>query len=232
MPRLLALDTSTQRLVLALEVDGTIRGLDEDGGARTSTRIVPALLALLADAGLAAGDLDAIAFARGPGAFTGLRTACAVAQGLAFGAGRPVVPLDSLLIVAEDARLHAGTEALWVAMDARMDEIYAAEYRWRGGRWDVLQPPALYALDALNAQWRTSPPACVAGSALDAFGARLDAGEARLVGASHDRAAALAAVARRAWQAGEAVDAAQALPLYLRDKVALTVAERSARRAA
>jgi tRNA threonylcarbamoyladenosine biosynthesis protein TsaB len=233
MPCLLALDTSTERLVVALDVDGAASAVDEDGGARASARIVPVAMELLARAGRAPADLDAVAFGRGPGAFTGLRTACAVAQGLAWGAGCPVLPIDSLLVVAEDARaqLAPGGEPFetWVAMDARMDEVYAAAYAWRGDAWQVLREPALASLEALRSAWRDAPPAAVAGSALDAFGDRLDVAGARRVPVAHDRAAALLRVARRAWGAGDAVDAALALPVYLRDKVALTTAERAQR---
>src|SRR5262245_47658224 len=118
---------------------------------------------MLDEAGCTLRQLDAIAFGRGPGAFTGLRAACAVAPGLAFGAGKPVLSLDSLMLVAQDAPCAQ----CWVAMDARMDEIYAAHYRFDGARWHTLSAPALYTLEALNAQWRAAPPAAVAGSALE-----------------------------------------------------------------
>jgi tRNA threonylcarbamoyladenosine biosynthesis protein TsaB len=233
MARLIALDTSTERLVVSLDDDGTIRTLDEAGGGRASVRIVPAVLQLLEAAGLRVRDLDAVGFGRGPGAFTGLRTACAVAQGLAFGAARPVLALDSLLVVAEDARVQLGVAQqarfdAWVAMDARMDEAYAAAYEWDGAHWHVRAAPALYALDALQARWRDEPPAVVAGSALAAFEGRLSTQGARGVPVPQDRAGALARVARMAWHDGAAVDPALALPLYLRDKVAFTVAERAA----
>ena len=233
MTCILALDTSTERLVVALDVDGAQTVVDEDGGARASARIVPLAMELLARAGRAPADLDAVAFGRGPGAFTGLRIACAVAQGLAWGAGCPVLPVGSLLIVAEDARaqLAPGGEPFdtWVAMDARMDEAYAAAYAWRGEAWRVVREPALAPLDVLHAWWREAAPAVIAGSALDAFGDRLDSAGARRVAVAHDRAAALLRLARRAWAAGEAVDASLALPIYLRDKVALTTAERAQR---
>jgi len=109
-----------------------------------------------------------------------------------------------------------------------MDEAYAAAYRRAAGGWLVEHAPALWPLAALAEAWRLEPPACVAGSALEAFGARLPSGSALRIGAPHDRAAALARLACAAWQRGEAVDAALALPLYLRDKVALTTAERQA----
>jgi len=229
MPVLLALDTSTERLAVALVADGAPRTLDEDGGARASARIVPAAMQLLADAGVRAEDLDAVAFGRGPGAFTGLRTACAVAQGLAYGVSKPVLPIDSLLIVAEDAREQLGGAAgfaVWVAMDARMGESYAASYAWDGVRWHVHTQPALYTLDALSARWETAPPSVVAGSALTAYDGRLHAAAARPVPQVRHRAAALARLALQAWNEGAAIDPALALPLYLRDKVALTEAER------
>ena len=127
-PRLLALDTATERMFVAV-VAGERQWLaDEAGGAHASQRLLPLAFDLLARAGLKLGELDAVAFGRGPGAFTGLRTACSVAQGLAFGAGLPVLALDSLALVAEDvfAQHDAAALRLWVAMDARMDEAYAA----------------------------------------------------------------------------------------------------------
>ena len=115
-------------------------------------------------------------------------------------------------------------------MDARMDEAYCARYRWQGGHWHVVQAPALVTLPALNAAWSALPPqGVVAGSALAAFGDRLSlpAGCQRILREA-DRAAALLRLAQRAALDSEGVDPADALPLYLRDKVALTTAERAA----
>ncbi len=231
MAKLLAFDTSTEAMSMALALPQGVLARDLPGGAQASAALIPGLLALLAEGGCSLGELDAIAFGCGPGAFTGLRTACAVAQGLAFGAGRPVVPVDSLLIVAQDARTQCAAAddlPVWVAMDARMDEIYAAAYRWHRGRWSVSTPPALLSVDGLNALWRASPPRLIAGSALDAFGARLRAPGARCLPALHARAAALAEVALQRWADGAAVEAQHALPVYLRDKVAQTTLEREA----
>jgi tRNA threonylcarbamoyladenosine biosynthesis protein TsaB len=232
-PCLLALDTATERMAVAVVAGDRIWCAQEDGGARASLRLLPLAFELLRSAGFAPAQLDAIAFGRGPGAFTGLRTACSVAQGLALGLDRPVLPIDSLALVAEAARQRHGIDALWVAMDARMDEVYAGAYRFVQGRWRADVPPALFTLPALHAAWQAAPPTAVAGSALAAFGERLNTGAAqRFDDGSEARASALAALARAAWQHGEAVDAAQALPLYLRDKVALTTAEREAAKAA
>ncbi|WP_157271965.1 tRNA (adenosine(37)-N6)-threonylcarbamoyltransferase complex dimerization subunit type 1 TsaB [Azohydromonas aeria] len=232
---LLAVDCSTERLVLAVHgAQGAAHTLDEAGGPESSRRVLPAALALLRQAGLDLSALDAIAFARGPGAFTGLRTACAVAQGLAFGAGKPVLSLDSLLLVAEDARAQCqgpGDDAadfdVGVAMDARMHELYAARYRWSAAAgWQTLQAAALYA----SAAWHCDAPV-LAGSGLELLAPEFGAATTRLPQA-RDRAGALLRLAQQAWARGEALDAAQALPLYLRDKVAQTTAEREAARAA
>lgn len=230
--RLLALDTATEVMAVGL-ADGEVSlSLNGEGGAQASDRLLPTAMAQLAQRGLAPSALDAIAFGQGPGAFTGLRTAVSVAQGLAFGIGCPVLPIDSLLIVAEDARAQAGGLGpfdIWVAMDARMDEAYAAAYRHDGQRWRTVVAPALYDLPALNDRWAAEgAPAQLAGSAVPAFAGRLAWGAARLWPQASDRAAALLRLARAAWAQGHAVPASAALPVYLRDKVALTTAEREA----
>ena len=234
--RLLAMDTSTELMAVAVLRDDVAFVRNEAGGAQASARLLPVTQALLADAGLSLRQIDAVAFGRGPGAFTGLRTSCAVAQGLAFGVGVPVLPIDSLLIVAEDARLqgHPSGEPIdiGVAMDARMDEVYAARYRWANGTWACVLAPGLYTLPALAGLWREQGPAVVCGSALKAFGERLALPGSCRLEVEVDRAAALGRLAAAAWRAGAAVDAAQALPLYLRDKVAQTTAERAAAKAA
>jgi len=246
--KLLAIDSATERLALAAIDDGRatpeaplvraacrIDPLDLDGGAAASAQALPMLMALLQRQGWTFADLDAIAFGRGPGGFTGLRTACAVAQGLAFGQDVPVVPVDSLAIVAEDAARRAGRApgaTVWVAMDARMDEIYAGCYRDAGDAgWHAVVEPALTTPDALHALWRDDPPAFVAGSALAAFGDRLHTGAAARAPDEHGRATALGWLAAAGLARGDGVPADRALPVYLRDKVAQTTAEREAARA-
>lgn len=235
-PRVMAFDTATESLAVALTAPGGPWYVDAPGGAAASATLLPQVHRLLAAAGLVPAALDFIAFGRGPGAFTGLRTACAVAQGLGYGLNRPLLAIDSLLIVAEDARAQAaGGEgfSVGVAMDARMEESYAAAYLWQGGAWQVLHPPALYTLPGLNAAWAGLPLQALAGSAWSAFGARLARPEgAALWPREAGRAAALLRLAVQAAAAGEGVAAAEALPLYLRDKVAFTTAERTAARSA
>ena len=148
---------------------------------------------------------------------------CAVAQGLAFGLDRPVLAIDSLMLVAEDARAQGAGDDLWVAMDARIGEIYAARYRWADGAWAVVEAPALYKPEALAAHW--GMPAAVAGTALTEYAEALGV-LPQTWPQARSRAAALGALALAAWQRGETRDAAEALPVYVRDKVALTTAER------
>jgi tRNA threonylcarbamoyladenosine biosynthesis protein TsaB len=224
MPFLLALDSSTDMMALALVTPEQTKVFEAAGGAQASARMLPEVKALLAGAGVAMDDLDAIAFGQGPGAFTGLRTACAVAQGLAFGLAKPVLAIDSLMLVAEDARTQGAGDDIWVAMDARIGEIYAAHYRWAGGAWQVVEAPALYAPDALAAHW--AQPAAVAGTALTEYAAALGT-LPHAWPQARSRAAALGALALAAWQRGDTLDAADALPVYVRDKVALTTAERA-----
>lgn len=243
MSSLLAFDTSTEKLSVGLWAGGQAWLHEAPGGMHSGAALIPAIQSLLARAGLALREIDAIAFGQGPGAFTGLRTACAVAQGLAYGAGKPVLPLDTLAVVAHDAALawhgassqaHAQDriDTIWIAMDARMQEIYGACYEREGDGWRAVAPPALWTLDAFNAAHARHPAPCLAGSAMAAFGERLDtAGASHLVPQAWPSAQALLCEARLQWHAGRAVDAADAVPVYLRDKVALTTAEREAAKA-
>src|SRR4051812_6133833 len=174
MTVLLAFDTAGERMTVGLSAGERRWSKSAEGGAKASAALVPTILGLVAEAGLRLADLDAIAFGRGPGAFTGLRTACSVAQGLAFGLGKPVLPIDSLLVVAEAARSGAASFRTWAAIDARMDQIYAAEYRFADDRWTTLVPPLLADCAELERRWRETPPQAVAGNALAAFAERLE----------------------------------------------------------
>jgi tRNA threonylcarbamoyladenosine biosynthesis protein TsaB len=233
MATLLAFDTATERVSVALGQGARVWARSAAGGGQASATLLPAILGLLAEAGLQLHDLDAIAFGRGPGAFTGLRTAAAVAQGLAFGAGKPVVPVDTLLALAEDARSRAARDApdwrVWALLDARMGEVYAAQYRWHAGAWSTLDAPLLARPQDLAVRWREALPQALAGAGLALFAAALDAGGAQRIDAAEPLAAALLRVAQARFAGGGGVDAALALPLYVRDTVAQTMAERAAR---
>lgn len=242
---LLALDTSTEFCSAALvsaSVDAAGQPTAEPRvwirhertGAVSSTRLLPAIRELFDEAGLALADCDAIAFGSGPGSFTGLRTATGVAQGLAFGLTLPVVPIGTLLVCAESARLRdPSTTRVLAALDARMDEIYWADYAWDEAQreWRTVQSASLDAPDRLVLP---DVPFTLAGNAAAAFGVRLPAvAAARSVdGEALPHALPLAYAALRAFHAGRTVPPDQAAPEYVRDKVAQTTAERMADKAA
>ncbi len=232
MSWLLALDGATEQLGLALVApDGKTWSRDLPGGAQASSTLVPAVMALLHNAGVQSTQLSAIGFGQGPGAFTGLRAVCAVVQGLALGWKLPVLAIDSLLLVAQDAfdQAEAAVEHWGVAMDARMGEVYAARYRRSAHGWLTQEEAALWKPEALALHWQgASCPDALAGT-----GVALCSGlQGPTWSQSRSRAAALAKLCQDAWRAGHAKDAALAVPLYVRDKVALTTAEREALRVA
>jgi tRNA threonylcarbamoyladenosine biosynthesis protein TsaB len=243
-PCLVALDTATEVAHLALCLGGEVHAQALGGAAQASATTLPGLQAMLAQAGQGWPAVQAIAFGQGPGAFTGLRTACAIAQGLALGLNLPVIALDTLMAVAESARrdqpaiaqaLAAGAGPLWVLQDARMSEVYAAAYAWVGGAWQQVQAPALWPLAHWQAQVDVGHITLAAGSALLAYPAHTEALLARgaaLAPAAQPDGLALGRLAHLAWARGDTLDAALALPLYVRDKVAQTTAERTAERQA
>lgn len=227
---LLAFDTSTERMSIALQCGSgdtaMLWQIDAAGGALTSTHLIPEIQRLMAQANLGFDALDAIVFGAGPGSFTGLRTACSVAQGLAFGASVPVLPVDTLLAVAEDARQQLGAPAslhVTALLDARMDELYAASYYFESGVWKVNKSYSLISPEALDA----GGDAVLAGNVFAAYGARMRNENAQRVPAL-PTAAALLRLAPQLLAAGAAVPADQALPTYIRDKVAQTTQERAA----
>ncbi len=213
--KLLAFDTSTETMFIAVTDGQQTRQYTADGGAKTSAALIPAIMALLKEANLTLQQLDAIVFGRGPGSFTGLRTACSVAQGLAFGAGGiQVLPVDTLLAVAEEARFNSGSTRIQAVLDARMGEVYAASYAYKEGIWDAISDIQLCKPDQLQLEASFH----LAGNCLD---------DANRINAL-PTATAMLRLAPAMLTAGLGVPADQALPLYVRDKVAQTTAERAA----
>jgi tRNA threonylcarbamoyladenosine biosynthesis protein TsaB len=226
---LLAFDTSTDTLSIGLGCGPRLWEHTGPGGAQASATLIPALQSLMDQAGLRWAELDAIAFGRGPGSFTGLRTACAVAQGLAFGAGVPVLPIDTLLAVAEEARflqngLAADSQSFQVTamLDARMDEMYVSYYEFNSGSWTQLGGCSLIRPESLVLRegW------ALAGNVFAAYGERLPGGAAPRL-AALPTASAMLRLAPALLAAGHAVAAEAALPIYIRDKVAQTTQERA-----
>lgn len=225
--KLLALDTATEACSVALLRDGELRTEYLEIERGHAERILPMIDALLEAGGAALAELEAIAFGRGPGAFTGVRLAASVAQGLAYGAGLPVVPVSDLAAVALRA-LRSAPEAAGVLVcnDARMGQVYAGAFRRdaaglveAAAAEAVVGPEAVPALfgGALGPEWHG------AGHGFRAYPA-LAAGISPPLAALHPtllpRAEEVALLAARACARGEAVTAEQALPVYLRDNVA------------
>jgi tRNA threonylcarbamoyladenosine biosynthesis protein TsaB len=222
----LALDTSSDWCSLALLRSGAIHAREVHAVQRHSEIVLPMIDALLSETGLRLGDLDCIAFGAGPGSFTGLRIACGVAQGLAFGAGLQVVPVGTLEAMAE----AAGAARVVSALDARMDEIYLAAYERVGQDWACVVAPTLCAAQDAPALPGDGWVGCGSGFAVHAealgarYGERLHAVRPQLF--AHARE--MAVIAARVRAAGGGVGPEHATPLYVRDKVARTVAERRA----
>ena len=222
--KLLALDTSTEYLSLALALDGKLHVRELLAGQKHSALILPLLRELLDEAQVELPDLDGIVFGQGPGSFTGLRIGCGVAQGLAFGAGLPVVGVGTLLALAEQAD-HSKVIA---CLDARMGEVYHAAYERDGASWREAHAPGLY--------HPTAVPAVAGegwygiGSGWDSYEAILQEKYAGQVGAVMLKAYPLARfmlpLALPAFKGGQALSAEHIVPLYVRNKVAFTTSER------
>ena len=232
----LALDTSTEQMSIAVQRGAQLWSWEGPGGAQSSAHLIPAIEGLMVQAGLAYADLACIAFGQGPGSFTGLRTACSVAQGLGFAAGVPLLPVDSLMATAQAARqAHAdpGDEPLRVLalLDARMDEVYAAPFSYMPanhgqGVWHADTEAVLCKPEALAAAF-TQPVQALCGNAFAAYGERLPWPELPRWTALPTAQAMLALVPKLLAQ-GLSVPAEAAMPRYIRNKVAQTTAEREA----
>jgi tRNA threonylcarbamoyladenosine biosynthesis protein TsaB len=227
--KVLALETSSEWCSCALWLDASVLADDRHAGQAHSEIILPMIDALLRETGVDLTALDGVAFGAGPGSFTGMRIACGVAQGLAFGAGLPVVPVGTLQALAQ----ASGATRCVGAIDARMGEIYHAAYERRGADWEAVHEPSLCRPEAAplveGGDW------VGAGSGFAAHGEILRAryGEALrdVQPERYPHARDIAALGARALVLGRGLDPAEAVPIYIRDKVALSVAEREARKA-
>lgn len=220
---LLALDTSTTFCSVALWLDGTLLAEGVEAGQRHSELVLPMVERLLACAGLKLTQLDAIAFGEGPGSFTGLRIACGVVQGLAFGAGLPVVGVGTLLALAE----AADADEVACCLDARMKEAYFAAYRRTGDDWATIVAPSLHApadLPALpEGGWVGAGNGFAAYA--DTIAPRLGASLRSMAAVQLPHAREIARLGARQFAASGGRPPDEALPVYIRDKVALTIEE-------
>jgi tRNA threonylcarbamoyladenosine biosynthesis protein TsaB len=221
--RIAAFETSGDWCSVALSLDGEIRARGRQAGTRHSDLALPMLEALLGEAGLSASQLDAVAFGEGPGSFTGLRIACGIAQGLAFARDLPVLGVSSFEAIAE----ASGAARVAACIDARMREVYYAALEKKGGRWAPIADARCVPPQDVPAPPGDGWIGCGSG-----FAAFPDLLKGRLVAVRpqvRPTAFAVAALAAPRLERGEGVDAAAALPVYLRDKVAFTKQELEAR---
>lgn len=222
--KLLAFDTSTEYLSLALMQGDGLSTFDVLAGQSHSQLILPQIQVLLESAGLRLADLHGIAFGAGPGSFTGVRIAAGVAQGLGFGAGLPVAGICTLQALAE----ASGADKVIACLDARMGEVYHAAYVRESGNWRTVQEPGLYKPDAVPAiegeGWTG------AGSGWKTYGTLLSqAYQSQLREMLPEllpSAAAILRLAQPRFADGQALPAAEAMPIYIRNRVALKTSER------
>lgn len=226
----LVIDTSTEYCSAALWLDGRVQAFRVLAGQRHSSLLLPMVDELLREAGLTLRQLDGIGYGAGPGSFTGLRIACAVTQGLAFGADLPVVGVSTLESIAE----QAGTGRVLTVLDARMAEVYWAAYERAGEGWHTVSEPQLALPESVSVPAGDGWVGAGNGFAVlgEALRPRLAKQLVRIDDTLMPDAAAMAPLAAAAFARGEGVDAALAAPIYLRDKVALTIDERRARKTA
>lgn len=234
----LALDTSTETVSVAACDGDRVAVHEAAGGAQASLTVLPAVERVLGELGMALADVQAIAFGQGPGAFTGLRTACAVAQGLALGAQKPLLAVDSLSLVAQSVRRqHPSLRRVLVTLDARMGQVYWGAVEWQSGpgslgHWAHALPIAVSNPDAVHwpSGWSASDADTrVAGTWVNPEGE----GREQALGPhtwqpARPQATAMLDLAASAWQRGLAIAPEEAAPLYVRNKVAQTTAERLA----
>jgi len=212
--RFAAIETSTDWCSVAVWNDGEIRAVERRAGHRHSELVLPMLESLLRKE-----KLDAVAFGAGPGAFTGLRIACALAQGLAFARGLPVIGISTLEALAQES----GAGRVVACIDARMREVYYAALEKRAGRWH--EAIAAQCVAPQSAPRPAGDGWVGIGNGFDVYGEFLSSKVSVIKPGIHPTAVAVAQLAAPRLAAGEGADAAQAAPVYLRDKVAFTKEE-------
>jgi len=232
---LLAFETSTEACSVAVFADGQILERFEIAPRRHAELVLPWAQALLAEAGLGKRQLGAIAVGCGPGAFTGVRLGVALAQGIALGLDLPVVPVSTLQALAYAALNEGEKRPIVAAIDARMGEIYAAAFCSEGKGLSALGPETVLAPDAFHLPegedgWFGVGTGFAAQD--NALAARLQHRFRSIDGAALPRASAVARLAAQAFARGEAIAPEHLQPAYLRNQVALTLAEQQALRAA
>ncbi len=221
---LLAIETSTDFLSLALSTGGKVHAHHEEAGQRHAELILDSISGLMNCAGIGLRDLEGIAYGEGPGSFTGLRIGCGVVQGLALARGLPVLGVSTLLALAGEA----ASDQVVACLDARMGEVYHAAYRKRNGAWETVHAPSLC---------RPGDCPVPAGGAWSGVGSgfaahadvlreRFGSTVLHLERRATPTASAVLRLAQPRFGRGEGHAAETAIPVYIRDKVAMKTSER------
>lgn len=221
---ILALDTSTEHCSVALWRGGVVHEHTVRAGQAHSAMLIGMVDTVLAEGGLRLAVLDGIAYGQGPGSFTGLRIACAVAQGLAFPADIPLAGIGTLHAMA----LACGAAKVVCCLDARMQEIYHATYVRQGDAYIEVSAPRVCAPALAPELPGDGWTGCGSGFAAyrDVLQQRYGAALATIDDAVYPHAGDIARLAAPLFAAGRGIRAEEAAPLYIRDKVALKTAER------
>ncbi|MFQ2047988.1 tRNA (adenosine(37)-N6)-threonylcarbamoyltransferase complex dimerization subunit type 1 TsaB [Aeromonas veronii] len=220
--KILAVDTATEACSAALLVGDKLFSRWEEAPRDHTRKILPMVQAVLEDAGISLSDLDAIAFGRGPGSFTGVRIGISVAQGLAFGAGVPLIGISTLAAMAQGAYRLDGAEQVLTAIDARMNEVYFGRYERIDGRMQLVGDEVVSDPVALvDVRGKLAGRVTCVGTGFETYGETLSglADELAVSQVRFPAAEDMLPLARAAWLAGEAVPVELATPVYLRDKV-------------
>lgn len=220
--KILAVDTATEACSAALLVGEQVFSRWEEAPRAHTRKILPMVQAVLDDAGITLDELDAIAFGRGPGSFTGVRIGIGVAQGLAFGAGVSLIGISTLAAMAQGAHRLDGAEQVLTAIDARMNEVYFGRYELIDGRMQLVGDEVVSDPEALvDVRGKLAGRVTCVGTGFETYGEILSGLADELVASQVRFPAAedMLPLARSAWLAGEAVAVEQATPVYLRDKV-------------
>lgn len=222
--KLLALDTATEACSVALNLNGEVIERFALSPRRHSRDLLPMVESILADAGLSLKQLDALAFGRGPGAFTGLRVATAMVQGLAFAVDLPVLPISTLAALAQQGLREQQVSHVLSAIDARMNEVYWGAFIAKDGLMtplasETVAMPENVTQPAVQTKWFGIGTGW-------AFRERMAVTVTSCQTQAWPHAQDIAILASADLKQGKALPAEQAMPVYLRDKVALKKSER------
>lgn len=244
--KFLAFETSTDKMSVAVSRGAQTWHHHGVGGSNASAQLIPVIHDLLRQAELTLNELTALVIGHGPGSFTGLRTACSVAQGLAMGANLKVIQIDTLMAVAEEARGQLKAQRVGVLVDARMSEVYAGAYAWQAelNEWTPVMSLKVGSPEDMLMTLNSLPTPCDAwaGNGFEVYKDRLNLASDKaaantatspenfpvICSSAMPHALALLRLAPAQWANGQAVAPEHVQPLYIRDKVAQTTAEREA----